>query len=485
MKYLITETQINLLCESRVDLLFDKFKDKINAQRDANAEVGNGINYSFFDFIIRNPFMKKTNFKYLPFCLKLLYPDGEYSQVDEVETTAEGTAEYMEFYEKYRDNFSKKDINQYDTEEFFSEIYDVKAEVNSKKDAEGAKSGALKLYEDNYYLVMAPETKEASCYYGQGTKWCIAMKKERYYEDYTDKGVLVFIFNKRLKPESPLYKIALYHDFNVDTTKFWSATDAVLLNTAVHEIIPSDVLEAAYKYVDSKRNTRRPRNILPTWFKGLPIAIMTTEGRLKLVKILKVEGDDADIRFSLKFNDTKFIIFLENSKFLANGDMSTNITIFKPFNGRLINNKPFVIKKDNTVSYFLRNISEDFGLDLSRESEKIKTYWRPQVSTSRTFDFARKKPSPNTDKFLSYIKKKRAKDEYPTKYDFLVNILKVDPNKVTIRGYYQSFFTALKDAGIVEQHKIPPGLSKKLKAKVYYTIGKNYDAFIAGKLERF
>lgn len=44
----------------------------------------------------------KNKFQIFTF-LKLLYPDGEYSQVDEdVERPPN-----VEFYEKYRDNFSK------------------------------------------------------------------------------------------------------------------------------------------------------------------------------------------------------------------------------------------------------------------------------------------------------------------------------------------------------------------------------------------
>ena len=59
--------------------------------------------------------------------------------------------------------------------------------------------------------------KAASMHYGLGTKWCITMKDQSYFEDY-DKSNVVFFFvlNKELPKDDPLHKIALAYQRDID-----------------------------------------------------------------------------------------------------------------------------------------------------------------------------------------------------------------------------------------------------------------------------
>ena len=66
-----------------------------------------------------------------------------------------------------------------------------------------AKAGSEVLYQDERYFVVAPENKEATCYYGAGTKWCITSRGVSHYEDYSNNGyVFIFVFDKTPEKQS-------------------------------------------------------------------------------------------------------------------------------------------------------------------------------------------------------------------------------------------------------------------------------------------
>ena len=71
---------------------------------------------------------------------------------------------------------------------------------------------------------MVPETKEASCYYGAGTKWCTAQTDRDYFRSYKEKGELYYIIDKTKPTSDPLYKIALNKRLTGEED-FWDATD--------------------------------------------------------------------------------------------------------------------------------------------------------------------------------------------------------------------------------------------------------------------
>lgn len=113
-----------------------------------------------------------------------------------------------EFHEK-QDRLTKKDLYQYsgfhELEKALKNLPPSKAELKRIQ-----KEGSVKIYEDNKYLIVVPKTTEASCYYGQGTKWCTAAKKGNQFENYSSSGVLFYIIDKT----NPGGKDENGHDFS-------------------------------------------------------------------------------------------------------------------------------------------------------------------------------------------------------------------------------------------------------------------------------
>lgn len=92
----------------------------------------------------------------------------------------------IKYFHRNIQKFSIKDINSYKT---VKELEDAVKEIETKNvDKNNDSSSAKKLYEDERYLVIRPDNKQAVMKYGAGTKWCITMKDADYYENYIDNG---------------------------------------------------------------------------------------------------------------------------------------------------------------------------------------------------------------------------------------------------------------------------------------------------------
>jgi hypothetical protein len=101
-----------------------------------------------------------------------------------------------------------KDINSYSIPFYLLAMLQVLEETKSKSEEERiAKKGAYKIFGDSNYLVVRPLTWESSCFYGFETKWCTAMKNDRYhYDKHTRDGILYYFIDKKNKGN----KVALY-----------------------------------------------------------------------------------------------------------------------------------------------------------------------------------------------------------------------------------------------------------------------------------
>ena len=108
---------------------------------------------------------------------------------------------------------SPKSIDSYPTLDDLYKIVDAASQLESRKEVETqAKSGANKIYEDERWLVVRPDTRDASCYYGSGTKWCTAMKNAEHFDNYNKKGRLYYLIDKS-RDLGRYYKVALYKEF--------------------------------------------------------------------------------------------------------------------------------------------------------------------------------------------------------------------------------------------------------------------------------
>ena len=85
-------------------------------------------------------------------------------------------------------NLTKTDINDYkNLNELISAIrdYDNKTRRNFRE-----VPGGVVVYEDDRFFVVNPLTKDSSCYYGKGTKWCTAASTDDQFTKYNEDGKL-------------------------------------------------------------------------------------------------------------------------------------------------------------------------------------------------------------------------------------------------------------------------------------------------------
>jgi len=126
-------------------------------------------------------------------------------------------SEALEFFDKNKNLFDKKDINQYKTlDELFSKI-DSFDEISSKTVQKSdkykyytdlAKSGRIKIfYENNNWLIIIPNDEEISCNIaGTKTSWCTARPTGSHFNTYNKDGVL-YIFLDKKKNLYPTYQL--------------------------------------------------------------------------------------------------------------------------------------------------------------------------------------------------------------------------------------------------------------------------------------
>lgn len=136
------------------------------------------------------------NFKYLKWSIKQL----------EKGTSVNDIIPSIDYFHKNTQKFKKKRIEQYKTlKELEDIVKEISAQRSNRELKKDLKKGAEKLYEDDRYLLVRPDTKEAVMFYGRDTRWCITMKDSDYYEQYIrDNYVFYFLIDK--KPKLPRRK---------------------------------------------------------------------------------------------------------------------------------------------------------------------------------------------------------------------------------------------------------------------------------------
>ena len=148
-------------------------------------------------------------------------------------------------------NLEIKDINQYKT---FSELNTAiqKYENRIRREVQTIE-GADLVYEDDRFTVVAPLTTKASCYYGAGTKWCVASSADNtHFNNYMTDGKLFYFIDKTKPTSDRFYKVALLKKFEGDESYF-DAPDEKFTNGW---IIGTEELEkmkqAINNYINSK-----------------------------------------------------------------------------------------------------------------------------------------------------------------------------------------------------------------------------------------
>ena len=129
-----------------------------------------------------------------------------------------------------------KDVNQIDSYAQLQMV--VQRALGAKEDRERkkkekaqqkkiAQEGSEVIADTPYHLVVRPLTKEASCYFGQQTKWCIsATRSQNYFDQYTSDGkAFLFLLAKRKDIDPAYAKIAVVLDQYGEFEEYFNAED--------------------------------------------------------------------------------------------------------------------------------------------------------------------------------------------------------------------------------------------------------------------
>lgn len=161
--------------------------------------------------------------------------------------------EYLPLLIQNKNRIEKKDINQiksvqdlYATVKKFMERPDENMS-NSAMQKE-IKKGAKKVYEDEEWIVIVPETKEASCYYGKGTQWCTAASNDDYkdnmFDHYNKYGPLYININKK---SGRKYQMNFPDKDSGETVQVMDETDTPVEGNVIRKIEMTDGLIKFYE----------------------------------------------------------------------------------------------------------------------------------------------------------------------------------------------------------------------------------------------
>lgn len=125
------------------------------------------------------------------------------------------------------------DINTYNTiselgafvlSERFNDYLSRKTKGELSKDINSTYIDSTEyLYEDDDWLIVSPQSYEASCYWGKDTQWCTATRSSRmYYDSYTERGKLYININKKSGEK---------YQFHFESNSFMNSKDITIDRT--------------------------------------------------------------------------------------------------------------------------------------------------------------------------------------------------------------------------------------------------------------
>jgi len=402
---------------------------------------------------------------------------------------------------------SPKNIDSYNDLDTLERVMDEMDAIQTKKEKEKeAKEGVDKLYEDDRWLLVKPNTYEGSCYYGSATKWCTASKDyPKHFEDYSKKGLLFYIIDKT-KDVGDFFKIALFKKWNGDEEWYDRADNRLEGSTvkAIESLLPLELTNAIEEeYVggvpdkdESTLTLEQFKSNLNTYILNLPrpITISTETGkwelevnstgnwewagqdpRVELIATPFYEGnedmsvyfrtDDDDLgQPALEYRDYYGLQELSTEYLGPGPDYQFNYLSTDPNTFR-----PYQIEKAFISQIYIPLVRR------ALKNEELKDYtgldyttWDSQsYVSSYTFKYPPKQGG-MTQLFTDYLKD----NPRSTPNQFYEDVL----GRPRPRAHNNMFFAAIKDSGIVKM--------ERQGRQFVYSLGPNYDAWTQGKLLR-
>ena len=209
----------------------------------------------------------KTN-KYLPFMISQTKDWLEWFKDELEKNTFKEMFDIVKEFEELseRNLLENKDIYSYDSNQDI--VDEIKLAREKVTRSEVKKKETVVLHEDEKWLVLQPLTSRSSNLYGKSTKWCVAADDHnfaKYFKDYTQDGVLVFLIDKTVKekdtrnPENNHAKLAFhkYKNKNNKDLTIWNVKDTQL-NVGdmmkIYKTVPTDVMNVIEETLDGDSN---------------------------------------------------------------------------------------------------------------------------------------------------------------------------------------------------------------------------------------
>ena len=485
-------------------LLIEGRKEDLKKKYAKKFEGGTGL-----DFILNISDLADFNHKYTDWVLKNVDPESENFDDD-----VNYIVELIKDFDKYQGQFPKKDINQYVS---VNELDAIVTYARDKKKAKELENQVEKIYEDDKFVVVRPQTIEASCKYGSNTKWCTTVKGADHFKRYTSGSQgLYYIINKANSTNENYSKVAIHFD-NDGFPKYWDSKDSPMLEKEikVFEYAFPEIIEAVYQ--NYKRiSSSSMDNLLKEIFNSSGVSVRTIPKYLNRESSLKVSVEGFETINDLGPGHAQGQCFIYLNKKLT--DQYVIFITFRPINQKTFEASIGFMGSDDFIDRddFIDLGLENWGIDSKYLTqgfvEKSAEGVRDHIA-SRILDFIKNNPelqkkvvgaakvftstygytfSKNkgwVKKLVDYLDS----GKIGTKLDFLTDIgyiVKTNKDGKTmfrkhngqhlytprdLRGQHASFFAAAKNAGILGYRKIGRDF--------FLTKGPNFDAFKKGELK--
>ena len=221
---------MNLIIENRVNDAFKKYSDNPILSKD------------IFDVIVNGSSGIAGNHKYLDWIINRWIKSRE-ENPEMVTSSKESVQEIIDAVDTFNRIRNTLDIkNLYDYKSI-NQLFDTLRTASTKQRRTiSSRDDATQVFENDQFIIMVPESKEASCYYGAGTKWCVASTDtDSHYNNYKQSGELYYIIDKTKPTSDPTYKVALNKKLTGEED-YWNAIDKMITDKSVIDTIINDEL---------------------------------------------------------------------------------------------------------------------------------------------------------------------------------------------------------------------------------------------------
>ncbi len=147
----------------------------------------------------------------------------------------------IELFHIRHQRLEDKDIYNYNSAEILSMLEKMGPSEREKRQRkkEEAMEGSEVVYDDNNIFAIRPYTKEASCFYGKNTRWCISATESRnYFQQYTSEyQAFVMARFDNIPTTNELHKLALVYSRDGDLQQVFDAPDDEVGERAIYKAV--------------------------------------------------------------------------------------------------------------------------------------------------------------------------------------------------------------------------------------------------------